>query len=89
MHIVYISREFGFSLRGGGIASYINEISSGLAKLGHNVTVICASDDTRQEESSFMNGIKIIRLSNGDFVLPLIENMDYLIRFVKICKLFI
>ena len=73
MHIVYVSREYGDSLRGGGIASYIKTIAIGLVKLGHQVTVICASDDTRTEKTDKEDGLKIIRLSKGDFVIPSIE----------------
>lgn len=74
MHIVFVSREYGnTSLRRGGIASYIKEIGSGLIAIGHKVTVICASDDTRLEFTENENGINIFRLSGGDFIIPVLE----------------
>lgn len=75
MHIVFVSREYGnSSLRRGGIASYVKEIAIGLLTNGHQVTVICASDDTRLEYNENENGINIIRLSGGDFVIPYLES---------------
>ena len=47
MHIVYISREFVPTQRGGGIASYVKDMASAMVARGHQITVICASDDTR------------------------------------------
>ena len=47
MHIVYISQEFPPSKRAGGIASYVKEIADGMIRLGHQVTIVTASDDTR------------------------------------------
>ena len=40
MHIVFVSREYVPTFRGGGIASYIKETAIGLVKKGHRVTVI-------------------------------------------------
>lgn len=74
MHIVYISREYPPSLRGGGIASYIRIMAEGFAARGHNVTVIAASDDTRQGADIKENGVRIIRLSGGDFFIKEVEN---------------
>lgn len=75
MHIVFVSREYGnSSLRRGGIASYIKEVAISLLMNGHQVTVICASDDTRLESTENENGVNIIRLSGGDFVLPALES---------------
>lgn len=70
MHICYISREYPPSLRGGGIASYIKEIATGMAKRGHRVTVICASDDTRKSSDLVEDNVRVIRLSGGDFCIP-------------------
>ena len=44
MHICFVCREYPPSLRGGGIASYIKEVVHGLHAVGHQITVICASD---------------------------------------------
>lgn len=74
MHIVYVSREYPPSLRGGGIASYLKEISVGMRQAGHQVTIVCASDDTRKSADTVdENGIRVIRLSGGDFLIPQIE----------------
>ena len=35
MHIVFVSREYVPTFRGGGIASYIKETAIGLVKKGH------------------------------------------------------
>ena len=51
MHICFVCREYPPSLRGGGIASYQKEMAYGLVTLGHKVTVICASDNTRLEST--------------------------------------
>lgn len=69
MHIVFVSREYTPTLRGGGIASYIRETAIGLLKRGHKVTVCCASDNTKEESEYTDNGIRVIRLSGGDFVI--------------------
>lgn len=74
MHIVYICREFPPSLRGGGIASYLREISIGMRHAGHRVTVVCASDDTRREsDTTDEYGVRVIRLKGGDFLIPQVE----------------
>lgn len=74
MHICFICREYPPSLRGGGIASYIKEVSHGLHDAGHQVTVIAASDDTRlSSEEEDDGGVRVIRLAGGDFLIPQME----------------
>ncbi len=73
MHIVYISREYVPTLRGGGIASYLYTVAHAIASKGHNVTVICASDNTRTCSDSMDKNVKIVRLQGGDFFLPQAE----------------
>lgn len=73
MHILYVSREYPPSLRGGGIASYIKEMASSLAQKGHQITIISASDDTRRYSDETKQGIRVIRLKGGDFLTPSIE----------------
>lgn len=75
MHIVYVSREYLPTLRGGGIASYVYNMSRFLADQGHRVTVICASDDTRNESDEAIGNLRIIRLPKGDFCIPSIEGI--------------
>lgn len=74
MHIVYVCREYPPSLRGGGIASYIKEIAHGMHRRGHQVTVVAASDDTRKESEEMDDGVRVLRLKGGDFVIPSVEN---------------
>lgn len=69
MHIVYVSREYPPSHRGGGIASYLKIMAEGFASKGHKVTVIAASDDTRDDSDEYVNGVRVIRLSGGDFLI--------------------
>lgn len=75
MHIVYISREYGDSMRGGGIATYIQLISEGLSKKGHKVTVITAADDTRKESFKKVNeNLSVVYLAKGDFFISSVEH---------------
>lgn len=92
MHIVFVCREYPPTLRGGGIASYIHEMAINLIRRAHSVTVICASDDTRVFSDRKEDGIRVIRLSGGDFILPqiekssLIKKMRCLYRFFLLQK---
>lgn len=80
MHIVYVCREYPPALRMGGIASYLKEISVAMVQRGHEVTVIAASDDTRNEYEENIDGVRVIRLKGGDFVLPSIESSFTLLK---------
>lgn len=81
MHIVYVCREYPPTLRGGGIATYIRLIAQGLVERNNKVTIICASDDTRLSSDYNDNGVRVIRLSGGDFILPSVESTSLLKRF--------
>ena len=81
MHIVYVCREYPPTLRGGGIATYIRLIAQGLVERGNKVTVICASDDTRTSSDYRDKGVRVIRLSGGDFILPSVESTSLLKKF--------
>ena len=70
MHICFVCREYPPSLRGGGIASYIKDMSHGLHDAGHRVTVIAASDNTNLASDEDDDGVRVIRLSGGDFFIP-------------------
>lgn len=88
MHICFVCREYPPSLRGGGIASYIKEMAHGLCRAGHQVTVVCASDDTR-EESVYKDGdVNIIRLKGGDFIIPQVEKGTLVRKFRPIYRFF-
>lgn len=73
MNIVFVSREYPPSLRGGGISSYVRIVAEGLAARGHRVTVVAANDDTRRESRENVNGVDVIRLQGGDFLIPQAE----------------
>lgn len=81
MHICFVCREYIPSLRGGGIASYIQEMAHGLSNRGHQVTVICASDDTRLESIYLDEKVHVIRLRGGDFIIPEIEGSSVIKKF--------
>ena len=88
MHIVYVSREYPPSSRGGGISTYLRIIAEGFAARGHQVTVIAASDDTRIKSDSLINGVRVIRLAGGDFLIKqsepesgFIDKFRFLYRF--------
>ena len=69
MHVVFVCREYPPSRRMGGIASYIKETAEDFVQKGHQISVICASDDTRKETKDCVNGVRVIRLSKGDFII--------------------
>lgn len=59
MHILYITYEFPGEMPIGGLATYINNISSIMCKHGHKVTVLTLSD-RQNREYTLDNGIKVI-----------------------------
>lgn len=59
MHILYITYEFPGEMPIGGLATYINNISSIMRSHGHNVTVLTLSD-RQSREYTLDNGIKVI-----------------------------
>lgn len=81
MRICFVCREYPPSLRGGGIASYIKEVAHGLRDAGHRVTVIAASDDSRVSSDEDDEGVRVIRLSGGDFLIPQVEGRSLLKKF--------
>lgn len=66
MKIVLVSKEFPPSRYSYGIGTYTEETSLSLARLGHEVTVICASDETVPAGESFRDGIQVIRLRDDE-----------------------
>lgn len=86
MHIVFISREFWESKRGGGIATYIRLIGEGMIERGHRVTIVTASDDTREEQTITQGDLTIIFLGGADFILPGVEHSKF--SFLKKFRLF-
>lgn len=88
MHICFICREYPPSLRGGGIASYIKDISHGLHDAGHRVTVIAASDDTNLSSDEEDDGVRVIRLSGGDFFIPEVEKGNKMYKFRALTRFY-
>lgn len=88
MHICFVCREYIPSLRGGGIASYIKEMAHGLCEKGHKVTVICASDDTKEESTYQDKKVEVIRLKGGDFLIPEKESTSILKKFRTFYRFF-
>jgi len=86
-HIVFVLREFVGSIRAGGISTYVKETSESLVNYGYKVTVLTASDDTREEKICFENGVTIHYLSGGEFCLQGIEtDFFYLKKFRPIYR---
>ena len=52
---------------------------------GHNVTILTASDDTRIESDRIEDGIRVIRLSGGDFW---VKSAEPGIRILKLRTLY-
>ena len=61
MNIVFVSKECPPSPRSCGIGTYVWETGSALARFGHNVTIIAASDDGQRHRRTFPR-ITLIRL---------------------------
>lgn len=73
MRIIYVSRELPPSGRSAGIGSYVWDMSRLATRVGHRVTVVCASDDTRTGSDAVVEGVRVIRLSGGDFAIRGVE----------------
>ncbi|UZD23051.1 glycosyltransferase family 4 protein [Algoriphagus halophytocola] len=73
MHIVFVSREYHDSKRGGGIATYLHDLISMILDHGHRVTLITASDDTRTQSIEVEDNFTKINLEGGDFIIPQVE----------------
>ncbi|WP_296120473.1 glycosyltransferase family 4 protein [uncultured Bacteroides sp.] len=85
MKIAYVSQEYPPSLRAGGIATYLEGIARGMKELGHDVTVIAANDNTREESDRIEDGIRVIRLKGGSFYISQAEGGSRL-RKVKMLR---
>lgn len=67
--IAFVTREFPPSMRAGGIATYVWEVARFLSVKGHEVFVVCASDDCLKESREKVDGVTVIRLAGGDFYI--------------------
>jgi glycosyltransferase involved in cell wall biosynthesis len=66
MNIVFVSKECPPSLRSSGIGTYVWETGRALAHIGHNVTIIAASDDGRLTSSIPSPRMTVIRLPDDE-----------------------
>jgi glycosyltransferase involved in cell wall biosynthesis len=66
MRIVFVSKECPPSPRSWGIGTYVWETGHALARTGHNVTIIAASDDGQLTSSIPSPGITVIRLPDEE-----------------------
>lgn len=64
MHIVYVTPEFVTESRGGGLASYISNISRILADHGHTVTVVTSSE-MNNDSIEWYPGVKVERVKKS------------------------
>jgi glycogen synthase len=73
MRLIYVIRELPPFPGTGGTGSHVWDTSRALVKAGHEVTVVCASGDTRRAEETVTDGVHVIRLSGGDFAFEGVE----------------
>jgi glycosyltransferase involved in cell wall biosynthesis len=69
MNIVFVSKECPPSLRSCGIGTYVWETGRALAHIGHNVTVIAASDDGQPKSSMPAPRMTVVRLPDDELVV--------------------
>lgn len=69
MHIVYVTSEFVTESKGGGLASYISNISRILAERGHRVTVVTSSDQNNNS-LEWHPGVNVERVKRSGKWLP-------------------
>ncbi len=66
MKIVLVSKEYPPSRHSYGIGTYTQETALSLAKQHHDVTVICASDESAPAGESLLAGVRVIRLEDPE-----------------------
>ncbi|MBR3606517.1 MAG: glycosyltransferase family 4 protein [Lachnospiraceae bacterium] len=69
MHIVYVTPEFETEKKGGGLASYIANISRVLVQNGHKVTIVVSSEKNN-DSIIWDKGIVVERVVNQGIKLP-------------------
>ena len=67
MHIVFVSAEFVTEKKGGGLASYIANISQILASYGHYISIITLSNK-RDGRLEWKEHISVYRVNNASKV---------------------
>lgn len=72
MHVVYVSAEFVTEGKGGGLASYLANISRIMQAHGHEVTIVTLSQ-TNDDSIVWEQGIRVerVRMEHRDALVPL------------------
>jgi len=72
VHVVYVTSEFVTESQGGGLASYISNISRILADRGHTVTVVTSSEKN-DDSLEWYPGVKVerVKISGKWLLVPL------------------
>ena len=83
MNICFVSREFIGSKRGGGIATYVYDMSRSLIAEGHTIYVICASDNISKKSKIIYEGINLIKLSGADFYICNNKNISRILTKIR------
>jgi glycosyltransferase involved in cell wall biosynthesis len=70
LKIVFVSKEFPPSPRSYGIGTYIYETSKALTRVGHQVTVVAASEDAVTRRDRIEEGVRVIRIPDVEKNVP-------------------
>ncbi len=62
MKIVHLAKYYLPHL--GGVEIHLNEINSLLVKMGHDVTVVVLKHNSKLADSTILNGVRVIRITN-------------------------
>jgi glycosyltransferase involved in cell wall biosynthesis len=66
MKIVFVSKECPPSPRSSGIGTYVWETGRALANIGHDITIVAASDDGQMSSSTPFPRLSVIRLPDDE-----------------------
>lgn len=65
MHIVYLTTEYVTESTGGGLATYLGNVSNIMVQKGHSVTIITLSD--KDDEFMYLQKIRVIRVKQKEY----------------------
>ena len=85
MHIVYVTPEFVTESKGGGLASYISNISRILAEHGHTVTVVTSSEENN-DSLEWCLGVRVERVKRSGkwLIVPLYKIWESLKLHIRV-----
>ncbi|WP_429090585.1 glycosyltransferase family 4 protein [Aeromonas rivipollensis] len=83
MNICYICHEYP-PLLNGGIGTFTKELAEGLAKQGHNVTVVGFYDQQNSIEDFKLNGVRMVFLKKSKYISSILDRLKLSISFKKI-----